>query len=105
MPRAGALNTSLAVFDAPAVEALRQLFQEQLLEPSGTPQKTGGLFDREGTQWIVVDIDGTRKAVRQRSLLQGIDSPAPHRRFLEVAAPFRFSFHFHSSWFFTAVCS
>lgn len=87
MPSAGALSNYLAVFDAPAVEALRQLFQEQLLQPSGTPQKTGGLFDREGTQGIVVDIDGTRKAVRQRSLLQGIDYPAPHRRFLEVAAP------------------
>jgi hypothetical protein len=87
LPTAATLSRFLAVLDQAAVESIRLLAQENLLGRSGALHQTGGLLDREGKHWIVVDIDGTRQAARQRSLLQGIDYPAPHRRFLEVCAP------------------
>ena len=46
-----------------------------------------GLFDRQGAQWLVVDVDGTRQAARQRALPQMDALPAPHRRFDQVCAP------------------
>jgi len=68
------------------VEALRALFQRDLLarKPFASP---GGLFDRTEGQWIVVDIDGTRQAARQRALPQTEALPTPHRRFDQVCAP------------------
>jgi len=39
-----------------------------------------GLFDRTGVQWLVVDVDGTRQAARQRALPQTDALPAPYRR-------------------------
>jgi hypothetical protein len=47
----------------------------------------GGLFDRTEKQWLVVDVDGTRQAARQRALPQMESLPAPHRRFEQVCAP------------------
>jgi hypothetical protein len=44
-----------------------------------------GVFDRTGKQWIVVAVDGTRQAARQRALPQTEALPAPHRRFDIVA--------------------
>ncbi len=46
-----------------------------------------GLFDRTGAQWLVVDVDGTRQAARQRALPQTEDLPSPHRRFDQMCAP------------------
>jgi hypothetical protein len=46
-----------------------------------------GLFDRTGRQWLVMDVDGTRQAARQRALPQADALPAPHRRFDQVCAP------------------
>ena len=37
--------------------------------------------------WLVVDVDGTRQAARQRALPQTDTLPAPHRRFDQVCAP------------------
>ncbi len=47
----------------------------------------GGLFDRAGKQWMVIDVDGTRQAARQRTLPQTEALRAPHRRFDQVCAP------------------
>src|SRR5712691_8909530 len=47
----------------------------------------GGLFDRTDMQWLVIDVDGTRQAARQRALPQLETLPAPHRRFDLVCAP------------------
>jgi hypothetical protein len=55
----------------------------RLLSRSCSP---GGLFDRTGEQWMVVDVDGTRQAARQRTLPQTEALPAPHRRFQTVCA-------------------
>jgi hypothetical protein len=46
-----------------------------------------GLFDRTSGQWLVIDVDGTRQAARQRALPQTDSLPPPHRRFEQVCAP------------------
>src|SRR5215471_7192799 len=62
-----------ALTEAP-VEALRTLFLDDLLSRPLTPdQQTGGLVDRQGHSWVVINIDGTREAARQRSLPKGHD--------------------------------
>src|SRR5260221_930917 len=50
-------------------------------------EKTGGLWDRQGTQWVVFDVDGTRQAARQRALPCTSDLPPAQRRLDEVCAP------------------
>jgi hypothetical protein len=72
--------------DPASVEGLRSLFQKDLLARNPFPSP-GGLFDRMGEQWLVVDVDGTRQAARQRALPQLESLPAPHRRFDQVCAP------------------
>ncbi|GHO63254.1 hypothetical protein KSC_021460 [Ktedonobacter sp. SOSP1-52] len=69
LPHRSTLSRFLAALDQSTVEALRALFQEDLLArlPFASP---GGLFDRTGEQWMVVDVDGTRQAARQRALPQ-----------------------------------
>lgn len=68
------------------VAALRTLFQKDLLARSPFPSP-GGLFDRTGAEFLVVDVDGTRATARQRALPQTDALPAPHRRFDQVYAP------------------
>ena len=86
LPHRSTLSRFLAALDQPTVEALRTLFQEDLLArtPFASP---GGLFDRTGGQWTVMDVDGTRCVARQRALPQVESLPAPHRRFDQVCAP------------------
>jgi hypothetical protein len=86
LPHRSTLSRFLAALDQASVEALRALFQHDLLahKPFASP---GGLFDRTGKQWMVVDVDGTRQAARQRALPQMESLPAPHRRFDQVCAP------------------
>lgn len=86
LPHRSTLSRFLAALDQPTVEALRTLFHKDLLarSPFSSP---GGLFDRMGNQWLVVDVDGTRQVARQRALSQTKDLPSPHRRFDQVCAP------------------
>jgi hypothetical protein len=67
LPDPATLSRYLAALDQPCVEALRTLFLEDLLArfPFGTPP--GGLWDRLGNQWMIIDVDGTRQAARQRA--------------------------------------
>lgn len=71
----------------PCVEALRTLFLEDLLarSPFGTPP--GGLWDRLGGQWLLMDVDGTKQAARQHALPATSDLPPAPRRFDRVCAP------------------
>ncbi len=89
LPHRSTLSRFLAALDQPTVEALRTLFQEDLvarpLEQDGVPQ--GGLWDRQGTHWLVFDVDGTRQGARQRALPRTADVPRAHRRFEKVCAP------------------
>lgn len=79
-------DQDLTTLDQPTVEVLRTLFQKDLLARKPFPSP-GGLFDRTGKQWLVVDVDGTRQAARQRALPQTDALPVPHRRFDQVCAP------------------
>jgi hypothetical protein len=86
LPHRSTLSRFLAALDQSTVEALRARFQEDLFarNPFASP---GGVFDRTGKPWLVVDVDGTRQAARQRALPQTESLPAPHRRFDQVCAP------------------
>jgi hypothetical protein len=88
LPSRSALSRFLAQVPEAPVEALRTLFLDDLLSrPLTQDQQTGGLIDRTGNTWIVLDIDGTREAARQRALPQIDDLPPPFRRLDEVCAP------------------
>lgn len=86
LPHRSTLSRFLAALDQPTVEALRTRFQEDA--PARNPfLLSGGLVDRIGRQWLVIDVDGTWQAARQRALPQTYVLPAPHRRFEAVCAP------------------
>ena len=87
LPDPATLSRYLAALDQPCVEALRTLFLEDLLArfPFGTPP--GGLWDRQGNRWLIIDVDGTKQAARQRALPATPDLPPAHRRFDQVCAP------------------
>jgi len=87
LPSRSALSRFLAALDQTAVEALRVQFLHDLLQratPFATP---GGLWDRLGKSYVVVDVDGTRQVARQRALPNLPTLPEPHRRFDLVCAP------------------
>jgi hypothetical protein len=78
----------LAALGQAPVEALRTLFLEDLLaRPLETSEKPGGLWDRQGNHWMVFDVDGTRRAARQRALPCTPDRPPAQRRLSKVCAP------------------
>src|SRR5256885_487223 len=86
LPHRSTLSRFLAALDQASVEALRTLFQKDLLARKPFPSP-GGLFDRTSGQWLVIDVDGTRQAARQRALPQTDSLSPPHRRFDQVCAP------------------
>lgn len=49
--------------------------------------QTGGLVDRTGKLHVVIDIDGTRQTMRQRSVVSGPDHPPVRRRGQRLVAP------------------
>jgi hypothetical protein len=81
LPCHSTLSRFLAALDQPSVEALRLLFQEDLVARSTFGSQPGGLWDRLGQHWFLVDIDGTKQTARQRALPPDKDLPAPHLRF------------------------
>ena len=87
LPHPATLSRFLAALDQAPVEELRTLFQQDLVARSAFASPPGGVWDRQGQQWTVVDVDGTKQAARQRALPQSADLPAPHRRFDLVCAP------------------
>lgn len=89
LPHRATLSRFLAAIDQATVDALRALFQRDLLARPLTQEgeHRGGLWDRLGVQWLVFDVDGTRQAARQRALPHTSDLPAAHRRFDQVCAP------------------
>ena len=87
LPSRSALSRFLAALDQGAVEALRTQFQEDLLKRTPPFPSPGGLWDRFNQPYVVVDVDGTKQAARQRALPHLPSLPAPHRRFDQVCAP------------------
>ena len=66
LPHPATLSRFLATLEQAPVEALRTLFQQDLVARSAFASPPGGVWDRQGRQWTVVDVDGTKQAVRQR---------------------------------------
>ena len=87
LPHRTTLSRFLAAVDQPCVEALRVLFHDNLITQTAQTFPPGGLWDRLGHHWVVMDVDGTKQAARQRALPQTPELPAPHRRFDQVCAP------------------
>jgi hypothetical protein len=88
LPARSTLSRFLAALPQTAVEALRGLFLHDLLaRPLVTENQAGGLWDREGTHFLVFDVDGTREAARQRALPKTVDRPASGRRLRPLCAP------------------
>jgi hypothetical protein len=73
LPHPATLSRFLAALDQGPVEALCTLFQEDLVARSAFASPPGGVWDRLGSHWTVVDVDGTKQAVRQRALPQTAD--------------------------------
>jgi hypothetical protein len=86
LPHRSTLSRFLAALDQSTMEVLRTRFQEDVLARTPFPAP-GGLFDRTGARWLVIDVDGTRQAARQRALPQTDSLPTPHRRLDQVCAP------------------
>jgi hypothetical protein len=87
LPHRATLSRFLAALSQPAVEALRSLFQKDLVARPPASSPPGGLWDRQGNHWLVMDVDGTKQAARQRALPHTPDLPPAHRRFEQVCAP------------------
>src|SRR5260221_11734206 len=88
LPARATLSRFLAALDQSAVASLRTLFLKDLLaRPLVTEQQPGGLWDRQGNQSLVFDVDGTREAARQRALPKTADRPDPPRLLPPLCAP------------------
>ena len=88
LPARSTLSRFVAALSPEPVEALRMLFlSDGLARPLDKEEHVAGLWDRQGTRWIVFDIDGTREAARQRALPKSPDRPTPQRRLRPQCAP------------------
>lgn len=83
LPHRATLSRFLAAMDRPCLEALRHLFEQDICAREWV---VGGLWDRQGQQRVLFDVDGTRQVARQRTLPQGEDLPPAQRRFEAVCA-------------------
>jgi hypothetical protein len=66
---------------------VRALFVSSSWTWGWTQQTIGGLWDRTGRRYLVLDVDGTREAARQRALPAVPTLPPPKRRLDAVCAP------------------
>src|SRR5437868_9329896 len=88
LPARSTLSRFLAALTETPVEALRTLFLKDLLARSlNKEEQRAGLWDRQGSRWVVFDVDGTREAARQRARPQTADRPEPERRLRPLCAP------------------
>ncbi len=88
LPARSTLSRFLAALSSEPVEALRTCFLKDLQARSlDKEEHVAGLWDRQGTRWIVFDVDGTREAARQRALPKSSDRPTPQRRLRPLCAP------------------
>src|SRR5437899_4229025 len=67
LPDRSTLSRFLAALDPPTLEALRTLFEQDLVKRTSPATSPGGLWDRLGNRWLVVVVDATKRASRQRA--------------------------------------
>src|SRR2546429_6166790 len=68
LPARSTLSRFLAALTEEPLEALRTLFlKDGLSRPLNKEEQRAGLWDRQGSRWVVFDVDGTREAARQRA--------------------------------------
>ncbi len=88
LPARSTLSRFLAALSPEPVEALRTLFlSDGFSRPLDKEEHVAGLWDRQGTRWIIFDVDGTREAARQRALPKSSDRPTPQRRLRPLCVP------------------
>ena len=87
LPHRSTLSRFLADMDQPCVQALRTLFEHECFSHGFSQEQIGGLSDRGGRRLVIIDIDATRQAARQRALTTCPEYPDPRRRLEEVCAP------------------
>ena len=86
LPHRSTLSRFLADMDKPCVRALRTLFEHECFSHGFSQEQVGGVSDRGGRRLVIIDIDATRQAARQRALTTCPESPTPRRRLDEVCA-------------------
>src|SRR5260370_39779922 len=79
LPDRSTLSRFLAALDQASVEALRTIFLADLVARTPFPSP-GGMSDRLGNRWWIMDIDATKQVSRQRALPHKQGLPAPPRR-------------------------
>jgi hypothetical protein len=87
LPHRSTLSRFLAAIDQPCLKALRALFEQECFQHGFSQEHVGGLSDRGGRRLVIIDVDATRQAARQRALTTCAQYPAPRRRLAEVCAP------------------
>ena len=60
LPHRSTLSRFLGALDQPSVEALRTIFADDLVARRPFGSLPGGLWDRQGKHWLIIDVDGTR---------------------------------------------
>lgn len=86
-PVASTLSRFLNAIEPTALENLRQLFENNLLQQSVPIEANGGLYARRGERYWVFDLDGTHEATRQRALPTSEEYPQLRRRSEQACAP------------------
>jgi hypothetical protein len=87
LPHRSTLSRFLAAMDTSCLEALRALFEQDCFQHGFSQEHVGGLSDRRGQRLLIIDVDATRQAARQRALATSPEVPTPRRRMEEVCAP------------------
>jgi hypothetical protein len=84
-PSRSALGRFLRAVSGSALKPLQRFLLDDLLAHGVPP--TDGLSTRTGTSYLVFDGDGTREAIRRRSVRGGEDHPPALRRAINSFAP------------------
>ncbi len=87
LPHRCTLSRFLAAMDTSCLEALRALFEQNCFPQGFSQEQVGGVLDRRGQRLLLIDVDATRQAARQRALTTSPEYPAPRRRVEKVCAP------------------
>ncbi len=86
-PVASSLSRFLRDVDEGAVEALRGLFEEEMGQKGIRVREGMWMTDRMGNRYLMFDVDGTVKAVRQRYVSESGRYPGARRRSAGVSLP------------------